>query len=54
MKNGVIIFRNFLTSEKVQLYLSELKKTRKKQWIEEGRDKINGIPLKYGKDEFEK
>ena len=48
--HGVIVFRNFLSKDKVELYLSELKRIEK-QWIDEGRDKINGIPLKYGKDD---
>ena len=49
-KYGVIIFRNFLKSETVQLFISELNRIEK-QWLEEGRDKVNGIPLKFGKDQ---
>lgn len=49
-KHGVIVFRNFLSQEKVQLYISEIKRLEK-LWLEEGRDKVNGIPLKFGKDE---
>jgi phytanoyl-CoA hydroxylase len=49
-KYGVIIFKNFLNSESVKLYISELNRIEK-QWLDEGRDKINGIPLKFGKDE---
>ena len=49
-KYGVIIFRNFLNSETVQVFIQELKKIEK-QWLAEGREKINGIPLKFGKDE---
>jgi hypothetical protein len=48
--NGVIVFRNFLTKDKVGLYLSELKRIEKK-WIDDGVEKVNGIPLKYGKDD---
>ena len=48
-KHGVIIFRNFINQEKVQLYLSELSRIEK-EWLSEGRDKVNGIPLKFGKD----
>ena len=48
-KHGVIIFRNFLNQEKVQLYLSELTRLEK-EWLSEGKDKVNGIPLKFGKD----
>ncbi len=50
-KNGVIVFRNFITAEKVSAYLQEIKRLEK-TWIEEKRDKINGIPLKFGKDEL--
>lgn len=49
-KHGVIVFRNFLSREKVDTYLSELKRLES-EWLGEGRDKVNGIPLKYGKDE---
>ncbi len=49
-KNGVIVFRNFVTPETAKIFLSEATKIEK-QWIEEGREKVNGTPLKYGKDE---
>lgn len=49
-EHGVIIFRNFLTKEKVDLYLSELKRIEQ-QWLDEKKEKVNGIPLKFGKDE---
>lgn len=49
-KHGVIVFRNFLSHEKVQLYISEIKRLEK-LWLDEGRDKVNGIPLKFGKDD---
>lgn len=48
-KHGVIIFRNFINQEKVQLYLSELIRLET-EWLEEGKDKVNGIPLKFGKN----
>ena len=48
--HGIIVFRNFISKEKVALYLSELSRIEK-QWIDEGKEKINGIPLKYGKDD---
>lgn len=51
-KNGVIVFRNFLSHEKVRICTSEIKRLES-EWIEEKKDKINGIPLKYGKDEQE-
>lgn len=50
-KHGVIVFRNFLSHEKISLYLEEIKRLEK-TWIEEKREKINGIPLKFGKDEL--
>ena len=50
-KQGVIVFRNFISSERVSVYLEEIKRLEK-TWIEENREKINGIPLKFGKDEF--
>src|SRR5450432_1893280 len=49
-KHGVIIFRNFIPKETVQLFISETQRIEK-QWIDEGREKINGVPLKFGKDE---
>jgi phytanoyl-CoA hydroxylase len=49
-KSGVIIFRNFITKETVQLFIKELNRIEKK-WLDEGRDKVNGVPLKFGKDE---
>jgi ectoine hydroxylase-related dioxygenase (phytanoyl-CoA dioxygenase family) len=49
-KHGVIVFRNFISKEKVAVYINELKRLEK-QWLDEQRDKVNGIPLKYGKDE---
>ena len=49
-KHGVILFRNFITKEKVDLYLNEIKRLES-EWLAEGRDKVNGIPLKFGKDE---
>jgi ectoine hydroxylase-related dioxygenase (phytanoyl-CoA dioxygenase family) len=50
-KHGVIVFRNFLTSDKIAIYLEEIKGLEK-TWLEEKREKINGIPLKFGKDEL--
>lgn len=49
-KHGVIVFRNFIDREKVALYLSELKRLEN-EWLSENKDKVNGIPLKFGKDE---
>lgn len=49
-KHGVIVFRNFISPEKVKTYIDEISRLEK-LWIEEKRDKVNGIPLKFGKDE---
>lgn len=49
-KHGVIVFRNFISKEKVAEYLNELKRIEG-SWLDEKRDKVNGIPLKFGKDE---
>jgi ectoine hydroxylase-related dioxygenase (phytanoyl-CoA dioxygenase family) len=49
-KFGVIKFKNFLTAENVQLFIREIHRIEK-QWLDEGREKVNGIPLKFGKDE---
>jgi len=50
-KNGFIIFKNFISPDKVKLFLEETKRIEQ-QWLEEGLEKVNGIPLKFGKDEF--
>ena len=50
-RNGVLVFRNFISKETVDLFLSEIKRIEK-EWLEHGVEKINGIPLKFGKDEF--
>jgi len=52
-KHGVIVFRNFISKEKVAVYINEFKRLES-QWLEEQRDKVNGIPLKFGKDEHGK
>lgn len=49
-KNGVIIFRNFITKNTVEDILKEINNLQK-NWIEDGREKVNGTPLKFGKDE---
>jgi phytanoyl-CoA hydroxylase len=48
--NGVIVFRNFLSKEKVQLFINEVTRIEK-EWLAEGREKVNGVPLKFGEDE---
>jgi phytanoyl-CoA hydroxylase len=49
-EHGVILFRNFLSPEQVQLYISEVSRIEQ-MWLEEKREKVNGIPLKFGKDD---
>src|SRR6476620_4029730 len=49
-KNGLIIFKKFITKETVDLFLKETQRIEK-EWLDAGLDKVNGIPLKFGKDE---
>lgn len=48
-KNGVILFKKFLSSETVDLYRTEIQRIGD-EWLKQGIDKINGIPLKFGTD----
>lgn len=48
--HGAIIFRNFIKPETVKTFLSETQKIEQ-EWLNAGLDKMNGIPLKFGKDE---
>lgn len=48
-QHGVIMFRNFLSKETVQNCIDEIKRIEK-EWLEKGREKVNGIPLRFGKD----
>jgi phytanoyl-CoA hydroxylase len=45
-QHGVILFRNFLTPDLIQLYISELNRIEQ-AWLEEKKDKVNGIPLHH-------
>src|SRR5436190_9784822 len=49
-KNGVILFRNFFMPETVMKMIEEINRIERK-WIEEGRTKVNGIPLRFGINE---
>ena len=49
-KYGIIIYRNAITKPTVELFLKELQRIEK-EWLGKGLDKMNGIPLKFGKDE---
>jgi ectoine hydroxylase-related dioxygenase (phytanoyl-CoA dioxygenase family) len=48
--HGAIIFKNFISPETVKTFISETQRIEK-EWLDAGIDKINGIPLKFGKDE---
>jgi len=48
-KYGVIQFKKFIEHETADLFISELANIEKK-WLDEKVEKINGIPLKFGKD----
>ena len=42
---GVIQFKNFINADTIKTFIDELSKIEKK-WLDEGTEKINGIPLK--------
>lgn len=46
---GYIHFKNFLNPEVVSAVINALEDVQK-QWIDNKRDKINGVPIKYGVD----
>ncbi len=48
-KYGVIQFKNFISNETAELFIAELEKIEA-QWLNDGVEKINGIPLKFGKN----
>ena len=50
-KHGVIIFRDFVSIDAVNLFISETNRIER-EWLAEGKGKINGIPLKFGKNEY--
>jgi phytanoyl-CoA hydroxylase len=49
-KHGLIVFRNFISNETVHTFLNEIKRIER-EWLDKGLEKVNGIPLKFGKDE---
>ena len=49
-EHGVIVFRNYLPKEQVAAYIAEQQRIEA-QWLAEKKEKINGIPLKFGKDD---
>lgn len=48
-QHGFIHFSNFITPEQVQEVVNA-SKTVEKDWIARGVEKVNGVPIKYGKD----
>jgi ectoine hydroxylase-related dioxygenase (phytanoyl-CoA dioxygenase family) len=49
-KNGVILFREFISRETVATFVSEIDRLSK-DWLEKNIEHVNGVPLKFGKDE---
>ena len=49
-EHGVIVFRNFLSKDKVGTYIAEQQRLEAK-FIADKKEKVNGIPLKFGKDD---
>ena len=50
-KYGIIQFKNFISKETVQEFIREVDQVQQ-YLIRNGIDKVNGIPLKFGKDEY--
>jgi len=48
-KNGFLHFKNFLSAETVQSIIKAMYEVQDK-WIAENREKVNGVPIKYGTD----
>ena len=46
---GFLHFRNFISAEKVQALIDAATEVQQ-QWVAQGVKKVNGIPIKYGKD----
>ena len=49
-EHGFIRFRNFASADEVEMIREELAIVQA-QWIAEGRETVNGIPIKYGVDD---
>jgi phytanoyl-CoA hydroxylase len=49
-ENGFILFKNFISKEKVALFVQEIEEVQRKL-IDSKTEKINGVPLKFGKNE---
>ena len=48
-QHGFIRFKNFVSKETVASFIKEAEAIEKK-WIEEGVEKVNGVPLKFGEN----
>jgi len=48
-QHGAIVFRNFLDKQALATAISEINAIEQK-WLTGGVEKINGVPLKFGKD----
>ncbi len=48
-QHGFIHFKNFISAETVNSII-EASKQVQQQWLSNGVDKVNGVPIKYGKD----
>lgn len=49
-EHGIIVFRNFINPAAVQTYVNEIARIEQ-LWLNENREKVNGIPIKFGKTE---
>ena len=47
---GFIRFKNFVSRATIASFISEAERVEKK-WLQEGLDKVNGVPLKMGENE---
>jgi phytanoyl-CoA hydroxylase len=48
-EHGFIHFKNFITAETVNRIIAASQQVQQ-QWLNEGVAKVNGVPIKYGKD----
>lgn len=48
-KYGVIHFKNFISKENADIFIQELSQVET-DWLSQGIEKINGIPLKFGQN----
>ncbi|HSY61495.1 MAG TPA: phytanoyl-CoA dioxygenase family protein [Cytophaga sp.] len=48
-RNGYIHFKNFLNKETVPTVINALNDVQE-EWISQNREKVNGVPIKYGVD----